>query len=308
MKISVTIPTYKRPEYVQRAIASVVGQIYKPHELILVSRVDDIETRKIILECMRQYDDVNIKNEFVDTAGFLPPVIRAIDTSGGDILVFLDDDAEAPPDWLARISNYYLDPKIGGVGGRYINFFNGIKQEELPCSVVAKLFWYGRSVGNMHRDTLFSKPRSADFLIGGNMSFRLSLLKMAKPDLRLSRNVSFYWEMDVSLNIKKMGYQIIFDPKIAVDHHSAPRELDGLRTINYEGTYWSNYNYALLMRKHLSKFGYLAYISYSFLVGWGGSPGLTYILIKTIQGRKFVWQDEILASFAGRLRGILDFS
>ncbi len=306
MKISVAIPTYKRPEYVRQAIASVVRQTHKPYELILVSRSSDYETKEAIMECVHQYDGVNIKHVFVDVAGFLPPVVKAIDTAGGDILAFLDDDAEAHPDWLSRISKYYLTPSVAGVGGRYINFLNGIKQQVSPCSVAAKLFWYGKSVGNMHRDTLFSQPRNADFLIGGNMSFRLSLLKEAKPDWRLGKNVSFYWEMDVGLKIKKMGYRIIFDPQIAVDHHSAPRELDGLRTINYEGVYWSNYNYALLMRTHLSKFGYLAYIAYSLLVGWGGSPGLIYILIKTIQGKRFAWTDEVCSSYAGRLKAILD--
>lgn len=304
MKVTVAIPTYKRPEYVRRAIASINSQSYKPYELIVISRRNDQETRLVILECIQEYDSIVIRNEFVDDEGFLPPVIKAIDCAKADILAFLDDDAEAHSDWLSRIVDYYSDSNVGGVGGRYINYLNGVKQEVSPCSVVAKLFWYGKSVGNMYRDTLFSSSQSADFLIGGNMSYRLPLLRDAKPDYRLNKNVSFHWEMDVGLQIKKIGYSIIFDPKIIVDHHSAPREVDGLRTVNYDGVFWSNYNYALLMRKHLSHVGFLAYIIYSVIIGWGGSPGILHIIARILRGKKIEWHHEVFASFVGRLKGV----
>lgn len=202
MRISVAIPTYARPNYLRRAIASIASQQLLPHELIVVSRADDIETNQAIRECIGRFTRVAIRSERVDLPGFLPPVIKAIDSADGDILALLDDDAEAHPDWLERIVAHYADPNVGGVGGRYVNFFDGIKQEYPPADTVAKLRWYGKSIGNMYRDCRFSLPVSADFLIGGNLSYRLDVFRKAKPDVRLGRNVSFHWEMDVGLKVK----------------------------------------------------------------------------------------------------------
>jgi glycosyltransferase involved in cell wall biosynthesis len=38
--------------------------------------------------------------------------------SRGDVVVFLDDDARAAPDWLARLLGHFADPGVVGVGGR----------------------------------------------------------------------------------------------------------------------------------------------------------------------------------------------
>jgi hypothetical protein len=69
-----------------------------------------------------------------------------------DVILFLDDDAEAHRDWLERFSAFYADPSIGGVGGRYINYFHGVRQYPPAADVAGKLYWYGRFVGNMYKD------------------------------------------------------------------------------------------------------------------------------------------------------------
>lgn len=305
MKISVAIPTYRRPEYLKRAFASVISQTHKPDELLLISRDDDMPTNDVIKLLIDEFSgDIEIRNPHVTETGFLPPVIRAIDQAKSDILVFLDDDAEAHPEWLGQILNYYVDPGVGGVGGRYINYFSGVLQHYPPAKIVGKLSWFGRSVGNMYRDCVFTGQVDVDFLMGGNMSYRLDLLRQCRPDRRIGNNVAFHWEMDVGLQVKRLGYRILFDPAIQVDHHTAPREIDGLRTVNYDGTYWSNYNYALLMRKHLSVVGFSAYFIYSFLLGNSGSPGLAYLIYSAIRGKVVPWREGVVAAFRGRFGGV----
>jgi glycosyltransferase involved in cell wall biosynthesis len=305
LKITVAIPTYRRPEYLKKAFASVLAQTHKPDEILLVSRADDQPTHEVIkLLISVGAGDTFIRNPQVSDAGFLPPVIRAIDAAHGDILVLLDDDAEAHSDWLARIVKYYDNPSVGGVGGRCINYFSGVLQNYPPVQRVGQLSWFGRSVGNMYCDCAFTGPTEVDFLMGGNMSYRLGLLRRCKPDTRIGKNVAFHWEMDVAQQVKSLGYRVLFDPSIKADHHSAPREIDGLRTINYEGTYWNNYNYALLMRKHLSLLGFCAYLIYTFLVGWSGSPGLAHLIYSSLRGRLVPWHGGVIASIRGRFDGI----
>ena len=305
MKYTVAIPTYRRPDYLVRAVKSVLNQTLLPEELLIVSRWNDEATNLAIHELIRiNRGPVLICNSHVVEPGFLPPVVCAIDVARGKILVLLDDDAEAHPDWLSIIDKYYDDPKVGGVGGRYINYFNGVLQHYPSVKRVGQLSCFGRSVGNMYCDCEFTGPVKVDFLIGGNLSYRLDLLRICKPDKRIGNNVAFHWEMDVGQQVKKLGYSILFDPAICVDHHTAPREISGMRTINYDGTYWSNFNYTLLMRKHLSTFGFLAFLLYSLAIGGAGAPGLIYLIFSVLRGRPVQWRDSVLASLRGRFDGM----
>ena len=305
MKFSVAIPTYKRPEELKRAINSVVNQRLEPFELIVVSRLNDFPTNKVIATCIEQYSNIEIKHAFVEDAGFLPPIFEAVRIAKGDVLALLDDDAEARKDWLERIANHYQLPNVAGVGGRCINFCDGVEQKYPRTNTFGKLCWHGKPIGNMYKAPMFSDPVYVDFLMGGNSSFKLEILKQSLPDTRLRRDVSFYWEMDVGLQVKKIGYQLIFDPKVIVAHYSAPRDTPGLRTINYEGVYWSNYNYAVLMRKHLNSLRFSVYVVFTFLVGWSGSPGIIRILLSLLQSQKVEWRNMIFASLSGRMKGLL---
>jgi glycosyltransferase involved in cell wall biosynthesis len=306
VKTTVAIPTYKRPEYLRRAVQSVLNQTLLPDELIIVSRADDEPTNIAIQDIIRiNIGRLRVRNSRVSEPGFLPPVIRAIEDAEGDIFVLLDDDASAHPTWLAQIVNHYDNPIVGGVGGRCINYFDGVVQSYPPAKRVGQLSWFGRSVGNMYRECSFKGEIYVDFLMGGNMSYRLNLLRLCKPDKRIGKNVAFHWEIDVGQQVKRLGHRILFDDSIKVDHYSAPREIDGLRTVNYEGVYWNNYNYALLMRKHLSLVGFMAYLLYTFIWGGSGSPGFIFLAYSTLRGRRVPWRDVVIASSRGRLAGAL---
>ena len=302
---TVVIPTYNRPEYLERCFRSVLSQTHIPNEIILVSRITDIATNKKISMIQDEFGKIiPVLNLNVSRPGFLPPIQRGIDAAKNDIIVFLDDDAEAFPDWLERIIARYDTPSVGGVGGRYINYFD-FKVVDYPTAVkVGHLSWYGRNVGNMYKPTNFTNPVEVDFFMGGNMSFRRELLNKIKIDSIIDKNVAFHWELDVAQQVKKLGYKLLFDPMIRVNHYSAPREIDGLRSINYDGVYYSNFNYAYLMMKHLPIVGRLAYIVYSFMIGSQLSSGLLHILVKLVSHRPIDWINDILSSIRGRLAGI----
>jgi glycosyltransferase involved in cell wall biosynthesis len=304
LRISVAIPTYNRPEYLRRAIMSVLGQEHSAYELIVIARPDDHPSLKVIQEVTQAFPDKRIVLGYVSDPGFLPPVLRAIDVANGEVLALLDDDAEAHGDWLKRIIAHYADPLVGGVGGRYINYFDGVKASYPRVKEVGLVKWSGKPIGNMYCDCTFSSPVSVDFLIGGNLSYRLDLFRQAKPSQALSSNVSFHWEIDVGLKVKRQKYKVIFDPNILVDHHSAPRAIAGMRTINYEGVYWSNFNYAYIMKQNLGFIKLFIYVLYSFLIGWGGSPGVMYVLIQVLRAEKIEWKKYIYPSFWGRLKAL----
>ena len=73
---------------------SVLGQEYSPYELIVIARPDDTPTLQVIQEAIQTNPTKRIVLENITVPGFLPPVLRAIDTATGDVLALLDDDAE----------------------------------------------------------------------------------------------------------------------------------------------------------------------------------------------------------------------
>jgi len=107
----------------------------------------------------------------VEEPGFLPPIWQAVQNCSGDVIAFLDDDAEAHRDWLERLSVFYADSSIGGVGGRYINYSNGVRQY-LPVAAfqnaqkmgIHRLYRRGRGRGVPWRSKtgapMASAPRS----------------------------------------------------------------------------------------------------------------------------------------------------
>ena len=88
-------------------------------------------------------------------------------SSLGDIVAFLDDDARAEPDWLARLLLHYRDPEVLGVGGGIAPDWRGPRPERLPrefdwvvgCSYVG----------------LPAEASPVRNLIGANMSIRRSV-------------------------------------------------------------------------------------------------------------------------------------
>lgn len=302
--VSVVIPSYNRPDFLRKAILSITSQTWLPMELVVVLRESDFASHQVVSDIEKCAEDLPIRVALVTEPGFLPPIYKGAEAASGDIVAFVDDDAEAHENWLEKLLPHYNDPTVGGVGGRYVNYFDGKKAYYPPAKTVGQITWYGKPIGNLYRDTNFLCPRDVQFLIGGNMSYRLALFRQALPDRALGRHVAFHWEIDVGLNVQRRGHRIVFDPSIRVDHHSAPRAQEGMRSVNAEGIYWSNFNYAYLMRTHLARLRFVAYLVYTTTIGWSDSPGFLRMLVGLIRLRPLSISDVLWPSIRGRLAGL----
>ena len=93
----------------------------------------------------------------------------AIAHARGDVLCFLDDDAEAAPDWLARLGTHYADDAVLGVGG----WAEPAWDERQPRWFPDEFLWV---VGCSHRG-LPTETAPVRNLIGCNMSIRTDVLR-----------------------------------------------------------------------------------------------------------------------------------
>lgn len=100
-KVSVIIPTYKRPELLSRAIDSVINQKYKNCEIIVVDDNNPSSSfREETEKVMKNYDNMNNVKYIKHEKNMNGSVARntGISESSGNYIAFLDDDDEFLPD------------------------------------------------------------------------------------------------------------------------------------------------------------------------------------------------------------------
>lgn len=207
----------------------------------------------------------------------------------GDIVSITDDDAAPHPDWLEKINTHFLaDAKIGGVGGRdWIH--NGNQLEDGTSQVIGKLQWFGRVIGNHHLGV--GAPRPVDVLKGVNMSFRTQAIARLRFDERMrGTGAQVHFEMAFTLALKRAGWQMIYDPKVAVDHYPAQRFDEDQRN-NFNAIAQINlvHNETLILLEHLPAIRRFVFLFWAVLVGTRDSFGL-------VQWLRFLPQEGKLAT------------
>lgn len=134
-----------------------------------------------------------------------------------DVVAFLDDDAEAEPDWLERLLAHYDDPEVLAVGGRV----EPVWEAGRPGYFAEELDWI---VGCSHRGL----PRVAcevRNVIGANMSFRLDVIRTVGGfNLSLGRRGSTplgceETEICIRSKMGAPGCRVVYEPAALVRHH-----------------------------------------------------------------------------------------
>jgi cellulose synthase/poly-beta-1,6-N-acetylglucosamine synthase-like glycosyltransferase len=225
-----------------------------------------------------------------------------LDSAKGEIIAFTDDDAAPHSDWLARIENHFLsDEQIGGVGGRDW-VYHGTQLEDGECEVVGQVNWFGRMIGNHHFGV--GAPREVDLLKGVNMSFRRTAIKELRFDQRMQgTGAQVNFEIAFSLALKRAGWKLIYDPKVAVDHYPAQRfDEDQRRSFNEIALTNAVHNETLILLEHLPRANRAVFLLWAILVGTRESLGLVQCL-RFLPGEGLLAGQKLLASWRGRWQG-----
>lgn len=122
--VSVIIPTYKRSDYLIRAIESVLRQTYSPIEIIVVDDNDgDNEFRAATIKNLNPYIENNQVKYCKHDYNMGLPAARntGIKNSAGKYISFLDDDDEFLPEKTALQVHCFqnLESNVGLVYGSY---------------------------------------------------------------------------------------------------------------------------------------------------------------------------------------------
>src|SRR5690349_15139977 len=95
-RVSVVVPTYRRPERLGLCLDGLALQSRIPDEIVVPRRSDDDAAR----ELLSQRSDHGLKVVEVAEPGVLAAMTAALCQTTGSIVAFTDDDAVPRRDWL----------------------------------------------------------------------------------------------------------------------------------------------------------------------------------------------------------------
>lgn len=272
---TVLVPTLGRPEQVRACVRAIGRQTVPPTEMIVVWQGDDTPSRDAA-EALAPGLPVRLRVLHSVERGIVPAENAGLAAAGGDVVLLIDDDAVAPPDWLARHLRHYARPDVGAVGGPVMNRRpDGERFAERQSEPVGRLTWFGKPIGNMHdHPTAWSARASIDVnhLTGPNLSFRRRLLP------GFERHLKAYWqtfELDACLQVRSTGHRVVFDFGNPVDHvPSNPTFIAGREGDLTLKVFNAAYNHALVLAKHSDWRLAPWRLLYLLLVGSIATPGL----------------------------------
>ena len=296
MKISVLVPSYKRPDLLVRCLGALERQRRIPDEIVIVFRDTDLASQSAFADYL-QRTHLPVAQVLVSRPGQMAAMNAGLEKVSGEVVCFTDDDAEPFPDWVERIEARFLaDPRLGALGGRDHVHIDGVLQPTMRVDIVGKLRWFGRTIGNHSQDSVGF--RETDCLKGVNLSARTSL----KPrfDERL-RGDAVQNEVALCLAIRNQGMRIMYDPEIRVNHFLGARQYGTARTgLEPERLFNNSFNHVLARIPYLPAWRGLTYLVYTFLVGESDTPGLLKGLLLS-RGNPVMCRDILAPSIRGKL-------
>jgi glycosyltransferase involved in cell wall biosynthesis len=300
MKVTIIIPSFKRPFDLQRCLEGVARQTRPADEVLVVIREDDTETSNVVSRLQPKIPVLRIV--LITEPGVIAALNCGLDNAMGDLLVFTDDDAEPELDWLARVETSFDDASIGAVGGRdwlQLPDEPGLFRPA-PVSRVGILTWYGGQRGN-HHCPLRGHTRKVMFLKGVNMAFRRHALGSYRIDTTLhGSGAQAGYELDLCLQTREAGFDVLFDDRILVKHYASPRP-GGEDRAQLSGFLFPDisFNNHYLIAKRFGLSRALAYFCNERLLGSRPMPGLLACLKWYFRGDRHALRRLVQASRSG---------
>ena len=319
-KVSVIVNTVDRPTDLKRCLVAILNQSYREFEMVVVNNGVGPETRDLLWEIEEQCQNLNIPFKVVDDQTKKLSYLFNLGWKSVDphslYFAFCADDTEPDPFWLEQAVDY-LDrsPDCGGVSGPTLStvsppgemfYLRDLARKNIFTRAFLRLYEYfvmeDRTLepGYWPQSGAFTmgagiplpqikEPIEIDLLTSGNMVVkRTAMEKVGGFDENFYFN---HADGDLFIRMKKIGYKLVFHPKVTVLHH-----------MRFGPT-----RYPWILGRDTA-FYYLKDVRPRSIRGWIGlALNLwvfnSYFVFKALQLRKASY----LRGISGFLRGILDF-
>lgn len=271
MRVSVVIPTFRRPDSLIRCVNSLLASERLPDEILVVARADDEATKEALdATASNGRSGPHVRRVLVQEPGHVPPIIAGAGAATGDVVAIIDDDITVPPGWLSKLARHFEDPWVGAVGGG--NIVPGAPPPA-PKKNAGQLTWFGHHSGNI-ASVREGGVREVVTVMECNWAWRRELLTSLDFDPVLNFDDASMYGLDLCLQARRRGFRILYDPAAAALHHMAPRDpsLDRADRPRRSFSYGRNYTYIMLRQLPWAR--RVPFLIWWFLIGERGATGV----------------------------------
>ena len=218
--ISVVICTYNREKYIYNALKSIAEQDYpvELYEIVLINNNSTDNTEALCLKFRNDYPRVNFQYHIETQQGLSFARNRGISESKGEIIIYIDDDAEALAGFLNEYERVFEEhPDAIAAGGKIIPVFEG-KEPKWMSKIMRALLGGALDLGNKIKP--FGKGAYPG---GGNAAYKkeaFEIFGLFNTDLgRKGSGLMGSEEKDMFDRFRKKELPFYYVPKAVIYHH-----------------------------------------------------------------------------------------
>jgi GT2 family glycosyltransferase len=223
--LSIALVSYRRADDLLLCLEDLAAQRTDvPFEVVLVLQAYPAGVADEIVRAFGHRLTLNV-HEFANGLGVHGARNAALRVVRAPIVAFFDDDIRIGPDWVETLMPYYDDPAVGGVGGYVANpGCRRLSVRLLRPVLGLESKRYRVDWGGFHSLPWSSHPATdqpADWLSGGNMSYRLIALAQV-GDFDESFGSYGYDDVDIGVRVRKAGWKLLTTRRLSVVHNPSP--------------------------------------------------------------------------------------
>lgn len=233
--ISCIIPTFNRGTVLVETIQMLLDQESAAHEIIVVDQ--SLITPPPVIAQLEAWSKVGaIQWKLQSEPSASKARNRGALAATGDILVFLDDDIEVAPDFVASYERAFSDPGVQGLSGQVLEGARETVSDADPRMLDPEIGW-------MFCKRNYDKPFTSCFLMAGNMGVRhADFFELGGMDERFFRG-AFREESDFAMRWKKSGRLIHYRPDVSLYHLGGAGVADGGARHWTRKTFWVGWHH-----------------------------------------------------------------
>lgn len=210
-KISVVLVLFNQAELTYACLRSLLASNEVDFEVVIVDNASSDDT-KALLERLR---GVNVlTNE--SNMHFLDGANQGAGAANGELLLFLNNDAEVLPDTLsAAAACIESNPSFGAVTARIIRPDGQL--QEAGCYILRDGSTFGFGVSDEPFDDRYAAQRICDY---GSGAFLLTRLNLFRELSGFDRDYApaYFEDVDYCARLLKAGYVTVYTPRAVVFH------------------------------------------------------------------------------------------